>query len=159
MAITYRGITAYISEFKRSYPKIYDALSSMDTAVLALVKIANALSTGDDQSSQINYFLYKQGTIAITSSVFPQIRILESSTVTEATLQLEIASIGSNVQGTIYIGSAKWSDFDIAAGNKTYSINVKNLPKTVKDSNFIVSLTQVGSTFPGSDLTLTIRTS
>lgn len=101
-------------------------------------------------------FLFRQGTLAVQSSVFPVYRLAETKTPSEIIAMLKTEPTGADFKLVLQVDAVDYLTITIPAGAKTFSANT-GLGAVTLNKDLVGNITQVGTTFPGADLSVLIR--
>jgi hypothetical protein len=139
-------------------------LSQLQAAIAGL---ANSTGTAVAQASAAPtssgnpvYRLSLNGTIGIASDVCPREFILLTATPTVARVDLKNAPTGASAVFKIYQNSTLWLTLTMTATNTSIVATVAQLTAAgaiTLGNYWRVDVTAVGTTFPGSFLTVTIQ--
>jgi hypothetical protein len=100
-----------------------------------------------------------QGTLGIESNAAQPLYLNGPVTVGDVKAYVQAAPTGSGVTFTIYVGGAAWLSMTISAGQTTVvatTSQIKALTQIPANTAVSIGITAVGTTFPGSDLSVFI---
>lgn len=106
------------------------------------------------------YSLFRQGTISIQSDCCQRSFVTAAGNAVLIRCDLKQAPIGDDVDIKIYRNAVLWIFLTILDGTTTISATAAEVAGTdavAVGDYWRIDLTQVGTTFPGSDLTVTIQ--
>jgi hypothetical protein len=139
-------------------------LSQVQTMVAAATGTGTTTNLAKQSSisgSSVRVFsLQKLGTLAIQSDCVGHLFILENQTVSIVRADIETAPTGASFICKVYQNSTLWATLTITATNSSVVLSsgtVAGLAQLVAGNYLRLDITQVGSTIPGSNLTVTIQ--
>ena len=140
-------------------------LSQMQTAIAGVLAEVAAVATStaatiSDTSTNPVYRLSLNGTIGIASDVCPWEFILTTVTPSICRVDVKNAPTGANAVFVIYQGTTLWLTLTMVAGTTSIVATSAQLAAAGAITSglyFRVDITAVGTTFPGSFLTVTIQ--
>jgi len=100
-----------------------------------------------------------QGTLGIESNAAQPLYLNGPVTVGDVKAYVQAAPTGSGITFTIYVGGAAWLSLTISAGQTTViatTSQIKALTQIPANTAVSIGITAVGTTFPGSDLSVFI---
>jgi hypothetical protein len=123
----------------------------------AAVSFTQTVSSGLRSLSGGQYSIQVEGYLAVDRSVAPAVVVETTRSVRDVSAVLAGAA-DQDVQLQLNLNGSAYCSLTIPA-NKTYSNNVDGaaLPPLPTEGQITLSILQVGSTYPGSDLTVSIR--
>jgi hypothetical protein len=142
-------------------PNDFVTLSQLQKATSILTTVKSVQSSPNLTGSAARVFsLSKAGTLAIQSNCCPHLFILTNQKATIVRADLQTAPTAASFICKVYQNSTLWATLTITATNSTVSLSagtVAGLLQLTKGNFLRLDITQVGSTIPGSDLTVTIQ--
>ena len=136
-------------------------LSQLQSAIAEVTAVAtSAAATVADTSTNPVYRLSLNGTIAIAGDVCPREFILTTVTPSICRVDVKNAPTGANAVFAIYQGTTLWLTLTMVAGTTSIvatSAQLSAAGAIASGNYFRVDITAVGTTFPGSYLTVTIQ--
>jgi hypothetical protein len=100
-----------------------------------------------------------QGTLGVESNAAQPLYLNGTVTAGDVKAYVQTAPTGSGITFTIYVGGAAWLSLTISAGQTTVvatTAQIKALTQIPANTAVSIGITAVGTTFPGSDLSVFI---
>ena len=159
------GLKVKLIDFhQRRITNAADAVNDQDYVTLTQLKqVATAVAKSKNAAAVSGraYSLSLSGTIGIASDICPRVQIVSNGSVVGVNISLKIGPTGDNFTVAIYQGLVLWMTLSILDGTTSIdatSSQVAGAVALVNGSYWRVDITNVGSTFPGSNITVTIKT-
>ena len=142
-------------------PQDFVTLSQMQAAVAAVQpsstsSTTSSVPTSTSSSSRV-FTLQKYGNLAIQTDCAGHLFILQNQKVSTVRADLETAPTGASFICKVYQNSSLWVTLTITATHTTVSAATSGLTQLVAGNYLRLDITQVGSTIPGANLTVTIQ--
>lgn len=96
------------------------------------------------------------GTLSVRSSAAPLVTLAEKAQPVALVALVKQAPLNQDIKVQVWAGTAKWAAVTIPAGARSAKVTA-GLAAIEADTEITVDLVQVGSVFPGADLTVLIR--
>lgn len=151
-----------ISGIAKTDNKLYTALGRLDNAIKQIIDFATANVPGATVTGDNTYVLTATGTLGIQSDICLRLPILSDKLATSVRLDLKSAPLGAAFKVSIYQSIDlinPWMKLTLLASNTQLNASTADIAGAIKlkaGYYLRVDITQVGSTNPGADMTVTI---
>jgi hypothetical protein len=155
-------IGSLIQPIKQKDARLYEALHRLSTGLTSLsnnVVTAAASPVVSPNSGLSVISILDYGTLAIETNVAPIMALNAAQTAVAVSAYVKIAPTGAPIILNINVGGVLWMSLTIVAGSTFIAANVSQISSAIQipiNTPITLDITSVGTTIPGSDLSLFI---
>jgi len=97
------------------------------------------------------------GNLGVQADAAPRLSLSADQQARQLVAEVKRAPVGASLKLALLLDSDSWATMEIPDGQTRVEASALALPKIVANRNIRLDITQAGTTFPGSDLTVMIR--